>query len=705
MVINLPGVLYGAAFYPEYLPEGRLDTDLDLMVEAGLTVIRVGESVWSTWEPRSGEFELEWLQPVLDGAHARGIHVVLGTPTYAVPPWLQVAHPEIALVTASGESFPWGSRQEIDYSSPTFRIYAERVIRAIIGRYAGHPAVIGYQVDNEPGLHLFHGQAVFEGFLAWLEKTYGTVDTLNREWGLTYWSHRLDEWSELWRPAGNSSPQYDLAWRRYQAELTTEFIAWQAGIVREYSSPEQFVTTCIAYARPGVDDREVVRALDVTAGNPYYSMQDHLDAGQVLEPDVPWFTTGVPGLLGQADRFYSSRQERFLVTETNAQAIGGSHFNQPPYPGQLKQAALALVSRGASMVEYWHWHTLHFGFETHWGGVLPHSLEPGRVFREVSEIGAELRAIGTSLTGYSPDADVALLWSNDSGYALDFMPTFPDAQGAPGRDSYEHIFHAHYRGVIDGGAQARILHSEQALESGAGVLAATHPVLVAAGLYVASDELLDLLRDYAHAGGHLIVGVRTGFGDGEARARTEQMPARLAAASGTHYDEVSNLRAPISLVPTSELPLSDGARAERWVDGLLADSAETLLGYDHPRFGDFAAATSRVHGAGRITVLGTSPSPALAADLIRWAVPEPIADRLTTSHELPLTVSSGVNGAGDRVWFVFNWGWREIEFPLTSSLRDAVTGTGLPAGTTIRLGPWSTRTFVDAADSSSTSHH
>lgn len=94
---HLPGrVRFGAAYYLEYQPTDDPTRDLDLMRDAHFTVIRVGESVWSTWEPRDGEFNLDWLQPVLDGAHERGIDVVLGTPTYAVPPWLAAAHPEIA---------------------------------------------------------------------------------------------------------------------------------------------------------------------------------------------------------------------------------------------------------------------------------------------------------------------------------------------------------------------------------------------------------------------------------------------------------------------------------------------------------------------------------------------------------------------------------------------------------------------------------
>ena len=687
------GILFGAAYYAEYHRDDRTTTDLDLMKDAGFTVIRVGESVWSTWEPRDGEFDLEWLLPVLDGAHERGISVILGTPTYAVPPWLQQAHPEIAAETRTGHPLPWGSRQEVDYSHPAFRFHAERVIRAVIARYADHPAVIGYQVDNEPGMLLFHNHGVFQGFIRHLKATYGDVETLNREWGLTYWSHRLADWSELWTPDGNSLPQYDLAWRRYQSLLTTEFIAWQTDIVREYAREGQFVTTCLAYARPAVDDETVVRALDVTAGNPYYAMQDHLDATLDCEPVTPWTTTGVAALFRQADRTYSSKQARFLVTETDAQSIGGSELNLPPYPGQLAQAALALISRGAAMIEYWHWHTLPYGTETYWGGVLPHSLRPGRVYREIAELGATLSAIGGALDGFEPDADVAMIWSNDSRYALEFFPPLADADGAPDRQSYQRIFDAFHRGVIDGGAQARVLHAAQALSLGPQELAARFPVLVAPAFYAASDAHLDLLREYAHAGGHLIVGIRTGYGDDEARARVDVAPARLAEAAGVSYEEFSNLAADVPVHGTGVFPGAD-ATARLWVDGLIPDGAEPLAEYDHPRFGDFAAVTTHPHGSGRITVVGTVPSPALAADLVRWAVPAPIADALAPDRALPVTVSSGTLPDGGRAWFVFNWGWEPRTVTVAAPVLDAVSGESLAAGTDVSLPAWSTRAFL-----------
>ncbi len=390
-------VLFGAAYYHEYQPTPRLDEDMRLMQEAGFSVVRVGESVWSTWEPENGRFDLEWLAPVLDAAHEHGIRVVLGTPTYAVPMWLARIVPEINVRRRTGgEAMGWGARQEIDHAHPAFLFHAERVIRKIVARYADHPAVIGYQVDNEPGNELIANPEVFQRFVDHLRHTYGTVERLNEEWGLTYWSHRLSTWADLWTPDGNVQPQYDLAWRRFQASLTTDFIGWQASIVREYAREDQFVTTCISYERPTVEDDALTRALDVTAGNPYYRMQDALALPNTDEAPQYWTSSGAWTIVATGDRMYGSKQAPFLVTETNAQAIGFSWTNEPAYEGQWRQAAWALVSRGASMIEYWHWHTLHFGVETYWGGVLPHSQQPAARTRRSPE---SVRSSGTRGTG------------------------------------------------------------------------------------------------------------------------------------------------------------------------------------------------------------------------------------------------------------------------------------------------------------------
>src|SRR6266540_2085039 len=401
-------MLYGAAYYHEYQPYERLEDDLKLMVEANLNVVRVGESTWATWEPEDGRFELDWMRQVLDGVHEAGIKAILGTPTYAIPPWLHRKHPEIMAQRAGGQRVPYGGRQNVDLTHPAYRHHAERVVRAVVGAFADHPAVIGFQVDNEAGLELLHNHGVFQAFVDHLRRTHGTVQRLNELWGLAYWSHRLHSWADLWVPDGNTNPGYQLAWRRFQSALVTEFLAWQASIVREYKRPDQFVTHCLAggHGRPAADRVAVAQVLDVPAVNLYYQMQDALELpGKTTTHDHPgpsWLgDTGTWMLYLQADLARSAAPTGFLVTETNALTIGEAHTNAPAYDGQWRLAAYALIARGARGVSYWHWHTCHQGNETYWQGVLNHDLEPGRCYREMSRIATPTNGSSTRSTGGS----------------------------------------------------------------------------------------------------------------------------------------------------------------------------------------------------------------------------------------------------------------------------------------------------------------
>ncbi|MFF0700030.1 beta-galactosidase [Streptomyces tendae] len=687
-------VLFGAAYYAEYQRGGRVTEDVDRMAAAGFSVIRVGESVWSTWEPEDGRFDLDWLQPVLDQAHARGIRVVLGTPTYAVPPWLARKYPEIAGETSTGVRVGWGARQEVDFTHAAFRFHAERVIRAVMDRYVTHPAVIGVQVDNEPGFHLLHNNGVFQSFVDHLRHRYGDVETLNEEWGLVYWSHRLSDWSDVWRPDGNVQPQYDLAWRRFQAEQTAEFIGWQAGLVREYTEPDQFVTTCIAYQLPAMDDQLVSRELDITSGNAYYGMQDSLRLPQPQRLPRHWFTTGVHALHLTADRMYASRQAPFLVTETNASSINDAGHRKPAYDGQWRQAAWALVARGAGMIEYWHWHTLHFGAETYWGGVLPHSNVPGRAYREIARLGDEFATAGETVVGLTPHSDVVFLYSAASKWLMEKQPPLADPHGRPDQRAYQEIFDAFYRGAFDARLQARLVHDQQILHGTPGEespdparFAAEHPLLVAAGAQVADRRLLDWLTAYAAAGGHLVLGPRTGYTDEEGRAREAVAPPVLSAPAGAHYEESSNLDAELNVTaaPDSGLRLPDDASADRWADGLIATDAQVLASYEHPHFGRFAAVTTRSYGEGRITCVGTLPGLSFAKALFAWARPT-----AALWGELPhsVTVNSAVNDGGQTVHILHNWAWEPQTVTAPVDLEDVLAARKVRTGDIVELGPW-----------------
>jgi len=687
--MTAPVIRFGAAYYTEYQRHPDIEADFDLMANAGFSVIRVGESVWSSWEPEEGRFDLDWLEPVLDAARRRGIGVILGTPTYAVPMWLTRLYPEIAAETASGHRVGWGARQEVNFAHAAYRFHAERVIRKVIGRYKDHPAIIGYQVDNEPGLRLLYNTDSFERFVNWLRQRYGTVEVLNEEWGLVYWSHRLSRWSELWRPEGNVQPQYDLAWRRFQAEQVTEFIDWQAGIVRELTSGHGFITTCISYDQPGIEDVELSKVIDVAAGNAYYEMAESLEHPNSLPRStgpMGWVVRGPWAVTQLADLMYSSRQAPFMVTETNAGSIGFSSMNESPFDGQWRQVAWLLVARGARLIEYWHWNTLPYGAETHWGGVLPHSGIPGRVYGEIAQIGQELREAGSAFATATPDHDIAVLYDSDSKFALSTQGPLPG--GSPfDPDSYRSIVAAFSRGIFDAQRQQRLVRPQHLLPSRGGELtpadaAALYPVLVAAALYTAADEDLDFLVAYAQAGGHLVVGPRTGYGDVEARVRTERAPARIADTAGVWYDEIASLAAPVRVTG------SMSGAATGFAEGLVAEGAEVLASYRHAHLGRWAAVTTRPTRAGRITMVGTVPDQDLAANLARWLAPKPVSG--WTSDE-SVTVSTSTDEAGNRVHTLHNWSWDGASASTGIEVTDLFTKESHAPGEMLMLGPWDVR--------------
>ena len=190
--LSFPTVLYGVAYYNEYMPgddaakAARLVKDVELMKAAGINVVRMGESTWSLWEPEDGHFEYTWMDHIVDAMGKAGIKVILGTPTYSIPAWMAHQHPEILADRIPSGPFggpaqpvAYGIRQNMDTDSPAYRFYAERLIRHIVAHYKDNPTVIGWQLDNETSSYEAANRDVFIGFQHYLEKKFKTPEALS----------------------------------------------------------------------------------------------------------------------------------------------------------------------------------------------------------------------------------------------------------------------------------------------------------------------------------------------------------------------------------------------------------------------------------------------------------------------------------------------------------------------------------------------
>ncbi|MBQ6582225.1 MAG: beta-galactosidase, partial [Mogibacterium sp.] len=512
--------IYGAAYYEEYATQDRLEYDLDLMDQAGINTIRIAESTWSVEEPSPGVFDFSHVIRVIEAAAEHGIDVIVGTPTYAVPTWLADLDPGV--LNGNG----YGPRQNMDFTDPTFRFYAERIIRELVSQTAGYRNVIGFQIDNETKHYWVHSKQVIDGFREWLSKRFDSVEEVNKAYGLFHWSNSAASFGSLPDPTASVNASYIGAFEEYRRELATDYLAWQAGIVREYARDDQFVTHNFDYEwhelskpgqqmgysdglQPDLNCFEVARSLDIAGTDIYFKPADEF--------------TGLEIAFG-GDLIRPLKHSPYLLLESQAQAFTG----WLPYPGQVRLMAYSHIASGAGGVCYWPWMSIHNSIESYWKGVISHDGEPGFTYEEVCRIGNEIKANTELFSTFRKSNRVAMIVSPESLHALRHLPTDYDL-------SYNDVVREYYRALYELNLECDILYDREQDWSG-------YDLIVFPELYSADDAIIARVREFVKAGGTVAASIRSFFADENLAIRDDRQPHGLNDVFGMHYSHFTKDR-------------------------------------------------------------------------------------------------------------------------------------------------------------------
>ena len=675
-------LFYGAAYYDEYMPYDRLDKDVEMMKKAGINTVRIAESTWSTCEPQPGIFDFSHVERVMDAMEAAGINVIIGTPTYAVPTWMVKAHPDVLAETVRGRGI-YGARQIMDITHPVYLFYAERVIRELMKLTAHRKCVIGFQLDNETKYYGTAGKNVQEQFVKYIrEKFHDDLDALNYEFGLDYWSNRINAWEDFLDVRGTINGSLGAEFEKFQRTLVDKFLGWQADIVNEYRREDQFVTHNLDFEwrgysygiQPYVNHLHASQCLTIAGTDIYHPTQDDL--------------TGVEIAFG-GDLIRSLKQDNYLVIETEAQGFPG----WTPYKGQLRLQAYSHLASGANSVMYWHWHSIHNACETYWKGILSHDFQENATYREACIIGNEFARLGKHLVNLKKKNEVAVLVSNEALTALNWFRIQEQAPGADAKSIYYNdVMRWMYDTLYHMNIECDFIWPEsENLDQ--------YKAIIVPALYAAPDELLIRLNQYVENGGTLIASFKTAFANENVKVSHEVQPHILSNCFGVHYDQFTfpkNVGLTGEVIPKKTDQKGNAHPAANvFMELLVSEGAEVLASYEHYNWKDYAAITRNHYGKGQAVYIGCMTDEDTLKAVYKAVLPE--ADVEIPEYHYPIIVRKGTNDLGKTIRYFLNYSAVELEMPYEyKNGEELLENTSVEKGAALQIPAWGVKIVEEA---------
>ena len=598
---------FGVDYYPEHWPEERWETDVRLMAEMGLKVVRLAEFAWNKLEPAQGRFDFTWLDRALAVFDRHGLKAVLGTPSAAPPAWLIAAHPDILPVDSEGRTRGFGGRHHDCQSNPTYREHVARIVGAMAMHYGKDPRVVGWQTDNELGnshedtCHCRHCKTAFQ---IWLKEKYGDITDLNRAWGTVFWSQTYDSFTQVPTPALTltaHSPSLLLDWKRFHSDLIVDFQQKEIDLLRAGTTC-QFITHNFMGYFDLIDYFKLATPLDFVSHDQY-----------------PWGFWDVPpgknpGLLASTlDLMAGLKGQAFWIMEQQAGPTGWQILARTPRPGQLALWAAQSIARGADTVVFFRWRSCTVGTEQYWHGILPHNGVPGRRYEELKALIAALAPVMPRFEGALSGAEVAIVHSYEQNWAFEIQPHHPDLD-------YVKFAQEVHAAFFEKNVPADFVSDRADL--------GRYKLVVAPLVFLDLPGVSDHLKSYVKAGGHLILTVRTGVKDTANVCLTENaLPGPYGELLGIEILDYDCLRG--VTVPVTSGKVSGQGRF--WWDVVTLKGARTLAsgtGTDHA--GE-PATTAHTSGKGVAMYWATVPDQALMAALVDQALVDAGIESLGTS--------------------------------------------------------------------------
>ncbi len=642
-----PFLWHGGDYNPEQWPPEVWAEDFRLMQKAGIAAATVGVFSWVSLQPSEDRFTFEWLDEIIEGLHTHGIKVILATPSAAQPAWMSQTYPDVLRSDEYGVRRQHGGRANYCPNSPNYRRLSANMARRLADRYGTHPAVILWHVSNEYAGACYCDTCAAK-FREWLQAKYGTLDELNARWWTRFWSHTYTDWSQIMPPrkqAETLTHGLNVDYFRFMNESQLNCFRNERDVLREITPNIPITTNLMGTYKP-LDYRRWAKEMDVVSWDCYPNPNHQPGDIAFLHDLMRGVKDGQP----------------FLLMEQTPSSQNWQAINALKRPGVLRLWSYLAVAHGADSVLYFQWRRGRGGCEKLHGAVIEHAgREDTRVFREVSQLGAELRRLGDSVIGAAIVARVGVMFDWDNWHALD------DAVG-PVRDKrYVETVRKHYRALYAKNVPVDIVFPDSDFSR--------YSLIVAPMLYMVKPGFVERIETFVANGGTFVSTYLSGLVDENDLAFENGYPGPLSRVLGIWVEEID------ALYPDqgNTIIMADGSGSypcDHIADILHTDTAQALATYGSDFYAGMPVLTKNAFGKGEAYYIASDPDHSFldrfyAERLERYGIAAPFA----APPGVEVTVRTK---DGQPLWFVLNHNAAAVSLDVgAATYRDLLTGESL----------------------------
>ncbi|MEN9854128.1 MAG: hypothetical protein RLZ30_237 [Actinomycetota bacterium] len=576
-MLNLGKLHFGGDYNPEQWSKDVWLKDIELMQRAGVNLVSLGIFSWAKIERSDGEYHFDWLDEVVELLHKGGISIDMATATASPPAWLTKAHPEILPVNFDGVRLSHGGRQQYCAASSAYRAKASALVERISSRYANHPAVVMWHINNEYGCHAPYCYCENSrlAFIDWLKKKYSSIEVLNDAWGTDFWSQRYYNWGELVVPkrtpdGTHPNPGQQMDFKRFSSDVHLELYKMERDIIRKVDTKNPITTNFMSmkftYA---MDYWKWAKEVDLVSTDHYLAQHDvlnHIDLAQQAD-----LTRGFAG------------GKQWLLMEHSSSAVNWQPRNFAKTPGQEFRNSASFVARGSQGVMYFQWRASQAGSERFHSALVPHAGEDTRVFREICELG-EWLSKHPEMSAHPTDlAEVAMVYDYEQFWAM-------MQANLPTQDiSYSETVAKWYRAMWENGVRIDFVPADASLE-----ILSKYKLVLMPMVHMLSDSEEKNYHDYVAGGGNLLIGYFSNIADRTLRVKLGGYGGRLVKdLAGIYVEEFYPLR-------EGQGALSNDYKIELWSELSKNLSAKVIAKFSDSDVDGSPALTVKKHGNSKV---------------------------------------------------------------------------------------------------------